>query len=68
MPNKSTKCLPPITNAPPLKDLLAEIEEDLYAALQGFEDDDLILVRQCAARVQTNTIVAWKQQRREHQE
>ena len=58
----------PITNLPDLGVLLQEIEDDLYTAIEGFEQGDLTIVRQCAARVQSNTVFAWQIQRRQKQQ
>ena len=43
-----------------LDQLKAEIETDLYSALEALEAGDIITVRQCAARTQTNAVDLWR--------
>lgn len=39
---------------------MKEIEEELYAAIEALERDDIIGVRQCSARAQTSAVAAWQ--------
>lgn len=43
-----------------LEEIAAEIEADLYAALEALEQRDFITVRQCSARAQADAIDAFK--------
>ena len=48
--------------------LKAEIEKELYAALEALESDDLITVRQCTARAHTDVHDMWKLRRQNEQQ
>lgn len=45
-------------------EIKAEIEKELYEAIEALERDDLATVRQCSARAQSGACVAWQTYRR----
>lgn len=41
-------------------EIKADIEKELYEAIEALEHDDLITVRQCSARAQSGANAAWQ--------
>lgn len=42
------------------QDQLAEVESELWAALDALQQEDLVVVRQCLDRAKHNNVMAWR--------